>query len=872
VIGSSPITAVLGSAPANDSELSVLRSFIRAACTDAGLALLLIYPMGKNPVDLRTPQARSKDDKAAREAAKDAGRPDWIKARSKAGSHLASTDATLVTRYTERFLKTLPGQAPNFAIECSRSRLVIVDCDTAEQVAAFLADALITQPLPPTVSTPGAQDGAGNWIHRDGGHFYFLVPEDFDPGVGSGSWTAPGGYVVMWRDRYVLIPPSVRAEGAYTLTGRDYPLPTWLRKVIEDDATAREARRLAAASRPTDDALDANIVMWSQGVTWADILAPHGWTETERTDTCGCAIWTAPGEHSSPKSATTHDAGCDLGSYDDLNAPMYVWTDNPGEPFDAWITDSTRGSRTISKLRAYALLEFGGDIGKACAELGLLPGKDMLSFGEKEEFGVDPRGVDDGTVPANADEELTSDDLRTDASPPGDEQDERAQRDPDPQSDQTGDDEQPGQPDEAEQQPALDPANPFAHLASPDPGPLASVADVALDDNPFAIPLGDDGSPDPTIVDDMVLTSQSRGVPVIAPFDHWRDVPPPVYAIDGVLEHRGLACIIGNPGVGKSAVAIDMACSMVAGVRWQGRETIRQRVLYLPGEGLSGAVARIKAWELAHERNVGTDLILGNAIIQLGAAKEDWAEVAGYLLRHRVGMIIFDTYARMSLGFDENSATDMGRAIVRFDQIRNLTGAGVLVVHHTGKVGDSARGSSALQGALESELLLKHGGWEPEALGAGAPMSLSVPKQKNNVGLSEDEAIPLLLAPMHGSIVVTGSSGLIGDPLDTVSVATLLTPEPVVETAIRLAEFVRRFPQQGVTRAEFVFGVARDEYTAARRNADQRWRQAVAEAVDRGLRYGLLDTLTGRPTGTRYVAGSTEPDAARRRAAEEEIT
>ena len=39
----------------------------------------------------------------------------------------------------------------------------------------------------------------------------------------------------------------------------------------------------------------------------------------------------------------------------------------------------------------------------------------------------------------------------------------------------------------------------------------------------------------------------------------------------------------------------------------------------------------------------------------------------------------------MASGVDENSATEVGLAVKRFDRLRQLTNAGVLVVHHTAK-------------------------------------------------------------------------------------------------------------------------------------------------------------------------------------------
>jgi hypothetical protein len=968
MLGGSPITAVLGSAPPADAETARLKSFAKAA-TEAGLALMLIAPGTKEPVDVRTPQQRKKDDVAAQEAAREAGRPDWIKARSMAGCYLATTDGALIAKYIDRYRKLYPDSAVNFAIEVGRSRMVVIDADTADQVQAFLADQNITQPVPPTVQTPGARNAAGEWVHADGGHFYFTLPEGVEIPGGSGSYTAPGGWVAMWRDRYVLIPPSVRPEGPYILTGREYPITEPLLNRITEHANIRAARHAEREAGDGGDDLAEGIDAWAESVSWADILAPAGWTLSGRTDRCGCEVWTAPGPHESPKSATTHDTGCELGRYTAVNAPMHVWTYSPGPEFEQWI--AAHGTSTITKLQAAAIVSYGGDVGTACAEIGILPEKDSLAL----EMGTSVSGMlDEITLPepevpdrpscphgevtaagrctscGDQVAECTHPNWHRDADghhfcavcgKPDEEEEASCDGAWEPHlicegcdgsapkaecyqdSDGNWWHTQPGAEDHecgdqgppwntslispsACPHPTCDPVDPTrcetcgAQIGVPvdDGGPLPS-GDLSFDpatalpqadltagqekaESDAADPFADPGGPTEfpagqqedtpeEAPDDDVLVSESRGVPRIAPFSYWRDLPAPEYAVEGLIEHRALSCLIGQPGVGKSVVAIDLACSLATGVRWQGRKTLRQRVLYLPGEGLSGAVQRIRAWELAHDKDVSDDLFVGNAIIQLAAAKEDWAEVAQYVLRHRVGLIIFDTFARMSLGLEENSASDVGRAITRFDQIKNLTGAGVLVVHHTGKSSESGRGSSALNGALDSEILIRRGTWDASSAPDDAePIEMMTTKQKNAARLRDP--LPLMLTPMHESVVATGPSGTIGDPLDTMVAAPLAVPEPVVETAIRLREFAERFPVQGVTRGEFVTGVEADEFIKSRKAPEIRWKQSVAEAVDLGLRYNLIETLTGRPTGTRYIVSTTTPEAARRRASEEALT
>jgi hypothetical protein len=54
-----------------------------------------------------------------------------------------------------------------------------------------------------------------------------------------------------------------------------------------------------------------------------------------------------------------------------------------------------------------------------------------------------------------------------------------------------------------------------------------------------------------------------------------------------------------------------------------------------------------------------------------------------------------------------------------------------------------------------------------------------------------------------------------------------------------------------------------DPYTARRRDAAKAWKQKVGMAVDTGLRLGLLETVSGQRTGSRYVRGPVAPEAAR---------
>lgn len=843
--GVTPITTVLGSAPSPDADTATLKSFARAAA-GVGLHLLLIEPGGKKPVDVRSPVQRRTEDGRAKDAARAEGRADWDRVTSKAGVYLATNDTKLLDRYIERYRKTYGETTPiNFGVAVGPSKLIVVDCDTRAQLDAFLSDFDWNPDTPPTVRSPGQRDAEGAWAHSDGGHFYFttdsLMPEQ------SGSLTGPGGYAVLWANRYVLIPPSVRPEGAYTVVGQDFPAP--------DKLVATVTRNAAAKIKRSMDALDNTQIttavdQWALGVSWDDVLSPAGWTRAARQDTCGCDTWTAPGDHASPKSATAHDSGCTLGRYTEDNAPLHIWTDNPGPELEAWVGE--HGSKTLSKLQVISSLEYGGKVGDAMRELNVMPDESgVLGFGKDlaHDLGAPTSNLDVplGNPPIAGTYTLSlggeSETFNYDGTPIVDSGGQTTARAEMPKL-CTFCDLPPGH--EGEHQPTGD----LFGIAGQLPDGYDETAGVT--------------APEPE-------DEQITGVPHIMPFSHWRDFPAPEFVIEGLLEHRALTAVIGAPGVGKSGTVLDMAASIALGKRWMGRATLRQPVLYLPGEGLSGAVQRLLAWESAHDLDIGEDLLVGDSIIQVAASPAAWAAVMRKMLEFQVGLIIIDTFARASVGLEENSATDVGKAIARFDQVRKGTGAGLMVVHHTSKSSNSGRGSSALNGALDTELLIEEGLWwdEGDGLCPGRQLSMRVTKQKN--AASPEEGVAMLALPFGNSFVMTGPSGLVDDPLEVVGTMRAVIAEPVVNIAIRLQDFATRFRGQGITRGELAYGVPPDDYTNQRRDAKTAWRLKVSEAIDLGIRYGLLETFTGQATGARYIDGPTSPDAARERWSQETL-
>lgn len=188
---------------------------------------------------------------------------------------------------------------------------------------------------------------------------------------------------------------------------------------------------------------------------------------------------------------------------------------------------------------------------------------------------------------------------------------------------------------------------------------------------------------------------------------------PPRHVIRGLLTFDSESWIIGAPGSKKSFVALDMAAHVAAGRDWQGSRVQQARVVVIAAEGAGGIGKRLDAWQRAHEGVVlppGSLRVLPRPVQAKDAGA--WAVLVAACARLQAQFIVIDTQARVTVGLEENSATDIGVYLDAARALREATGACVLTVHHTGRKGGDARGSSAIDGAQDTELRIVPDGRE----------------------------------------------------------------------------------------------------------------------------------------------------------------
>ena len=172
------------------------------------------------------------------------------------------------------------------------------------------------------------------------------------------------------------------------------------------------------------------------------------------------------------------------------------------------------------------------------------------------------------------------------------------------------------------------------------------------------------------------------------------------WVIDGVLS--GLSLLWGEPGNGKSFVAISMATCVATGRPWLGRHTRQGRVVYIAGEGGAEAVARrmhaaLAEWGIPDEEGVPIDIITPGIDLTSGPA-----EALGLMSQgDSPVLIIVDTLSRCFTG-DENKQEFMGGFVRSLDLMRDAYPmCCVLIIHHSNKQ-DEVRGSTVLLGAVDT--------------------------------------------------------------------------------------------------------------------------------------------------------------------------
>ena len=158
------------------------------------------------------------------------------------------------------------------------------------------------------------------------------------------------------------------------------------------------------------------------------------------------------------------------------------------------------------------------------------------------------------------------------------------------------------------------------------------------------------------------------------------------------MPEKSLAMMYGEPGCGKTFIALDMARSVAHQVAWQSQTVTGGQVVYVAGEGVGGLKKRIAAWHIHKGLSQRAPFVVVPSAVDL-LDEHNTADLhltIQAVADGPVALVIFDTLAGSMTG-DENSSQDIGRAIGAMDGVREAFNCCVMAIHHSGK--DSARGA-----------------------------------------------------------------------------------------------------------------------------------------------------------------------------------
>ena len=205
---------------------------------------------------------------------------------------------------------------------------------------------------------------------------------------------------------------------------------------------------------------------------------------------------------------------------------------------------------------------------------------------------------------------------------------------------------------------------------------------------------------------DARLSAEPQFVQQVA----WKldNVHAPEWLIKWLVERGTVGQIYAGWNIGKSALAVDIACRVAAGLTVAGLKTHRGAVLYIAQEGVHGILRRFKAWQTYHGINVPDCIFQTVAPVRLPSEEiEAQLDEARAYIEAEFGplvLAVLDTASATMVG-DQKHGKDMNDYLSALYRV--FSGVTVMLLHHVGHLDKSrARGASELPAACDWEFRL----------------------------------------------------------------------------------------------------------------------------------------------------------------------
>tara|TARA_R110002167_G_scaffold91458_1_gene246120 strand:- start:185150 stop:187312 length:2163 start_codon:yes stop_codon:yes gene_type:complete len=357
------------------------------------------------------------------------------------------------------------------------------------------------------------------------------------------------------------------------------------------------------------------------------------------------------------------------------------------------------------------------------------------------------------------------------------------------------------------------------------------------------------------------------------------EMKTPDWFIKKILPRENITMFYGASGHMKSFVVIDMALHLAAGMDWHGNKVKAEcSTLYLCGEGANGINKRVKAWKKYHGVEKPLPFYMTSmpvALLEQDQTNMMLESLHDFMFQRGLTTypptIIVDTLNRNFGNGDENNTKDMTSWIGAATEISAITGSMFIIVHHSGKSeGATARGSSALKGAVDCEYHVSMINEEAAKDGLEAPkIRLHCTKMKdyeepkdiffepNSVQLGIDEdgdpITSVVLMPINDIALHKGQSvdstiqSILTQPAGTAKNAQEKTKLVYRDTLLKVAKGIATKANQPIS--QFIFMPVNDINTVFRSECifhgiqPNSSRVAKSRAIEELSKVGLINNM-----------------------------